>query len=94
MMGKKALDAAKILIEETGLQGRLTPEEFLKEREAKLDELFPQAELLPGKLPNLKLPSTVLVRPCIHFPCAPFLALRSPKHFVWSKRRQFPKLLK
>jgi hypothetical protein len=48
MMGKKALDAAKILIEETGLQGQLTPEEFLREREASLDRLFPQAELLPG----------------------------------------------
>ena len=94
MMGKKALDAAKILIEETGLQGHLTPEEFLKEREAKLDELFPQAELLPGKLPTLKLPSTVLARPCTHFPCAPFLALRSPKLFVWSKTRHFPKFLK
>lgn len=88
MMGKKALDAAKILIEETGLLGRLTPEEFLKEREAKLDELFPQAELLPGKLPTLKLPSTVLVRPGIHSP----YALRSRKLFVWSKRRHFPKL--
>ncbi len=48
MMGKKALDAAMILIEETGLQGQLTPEEFLREREASLDRLFPQAELLPG----------------------------------------------
>ncbi|KAK9830894.1 hypothetical protein WJX81_002312 [Elliptochloris bilobata] len=48
MMGKKALDAAKVLIEETGLQSRLTPEEFLQEREAKLDLLFPTAELMPG----------------------------------------------
>ena len=48
MMGKKALDAARILVEDTGLQGRLTPEDFLREREAKLDLLFPTAELLPG----------------------------------------------
>ena len=48
MMGKKALDAARILVEDSGLQGRLTPEEFLREREAKLDLLFPTAELMPG----------------------------------------------
>ena len=48
MMGKKALDAARILVEDTGLQGRLTPEEFLREREEKLDLLFPSAELMPG----------------------------------------------
>lgn len=48
MMGKKALDAARILVKDTGLQGRLTPEEFLREREAKLDLLFPMAELMPG----------------------------------------------
>ena len=48
MMGKKALDAARILVEDAGLQGRLTPEEFLREREAKLDLLFPTAELMPG----------------------------------------------
>jgi pseudouridine-5'-monophosphatase len=48
MMGKKALDAAKILIEDTGLQGQLTPEQFLTDREEILDRLFPTSQLLPG----------------------------------------------
>lgn len=48
MIGKPALDAAKIFIDETGLQGELTPEGFLEEREGMLAELFPDANLLPG----------------------------------------------
>lgn len=48
MMGKKALDAARVLVAETGLEGRLDPEDFLRRREAVLDELFPDAPLMPG----------------------------------------------
>lgn len=48
MMGKKALDAARVCVEELGLQDQLTPEEFLEKREAVLDELFPTAAAMPG----------------------------------------------
>jgi hypothetical protein len=48
MMGKRATEAAQVLIDELGLEGQLSPEQFLKEREELLDKMFPQAELLPG----------------------------------------------
>ncbi|CAI6009508.1 unnamed protein product [Closterium sp. NIES-65] len=47
MMGKKAAEAAKVVIEELGLQGEISAEEFLKEREALLREEFPHCKLLP-----------------------------------------------
>ena len=48
MMGKKALEAAQVLINETDLHGQLTAEQFLKQREEILDKLFPTSELMPG----------------------------------------------
>ncbi|CAI7767611.1 unnamed protein product [Closterium sp. NIES-54] len=48
MMGKKAAEAAKVVIEELGLQGEMSAEEFLKERENLLREEFPHCKLLPG----------------------------------------------
>lgn len=48
MMGRKALDAAQILIDDLDLAGKLTAEDFVKEREQLLDELFAKAALLPG----------------------------------------------
>jgi pseudouridine-5'-monophosphatase len=33
MMGRKALEAAQILVDELGLVGQITPEQFRKERE-------------------------------------------------------------
>ena len=48
MMGKKALEAAQTLVDELGLHGQITPEQFLAEREEALDSLFPTAQLLPG----------------------------------------------
>ena len=48
MMGRKALHAAEILIEDLGLQGQLTAEAFIEEREALLHELFPSSQLMPG----------------------------------------------
>mmetsp|Transcript_20908 Transcript_20908/g.57978 ORF Transcript_20908/g.57978 Transcript_20908/m.57978 type:complete len:231 (+) Transcript_20908:96-788(+) len=48
MMGKKALDAAKILVDELDLSESLTPEEFVAMREQRLDEMFPTSQLLPG----------------------------------------------
>jgi beta-phosphoglucomutase-like phosphatase (HAD superfamily) len=48
MIGKAAIEAARIFVDETGLEGQLTAEEFLEEREEMLAELFPDANLLPG----------------------------------------------
>lgn len=48
MMGRKALDSAKIMIEHYKLEGQLDPEEFIREREAILDQLFPDCDLMPG----------------------------------------------
>ncbi|CAI5502332.1 unnamed protein product [Closterium sp. Naga37s-1] len=50
MMGKKAAEAAKVVIEELGLQGEMSAEEFLKERENLLREEFPHCKLLPEEL--------------------------------------------
>lgn len=48
MMGQKALPAAAIFVDDLNLRGKLTPEEFLVQREEILDALFAQAALLPG----------------------------------------------
>ncbi|XP_010259927.1 PREDICTED: (DL)-glycerol-3-phosphatase 2 [Nelumbo nucifera] len=48
MMGKKALEAAHVFVEETGISGSLSAEKFLEEREETLQKLFPTAELMPG----------------------------------------------
>lgn len=48
MMGKRAVEAAEILIAATGLEGKITPQEFVERREEILDELFPTSKLMPG----------------------------------------------
>ncbi|KAL7097436.1 hypothetical protein ACP275_10G144700 [Erythranthe tilingii] len=48
MMGMKAIEAARLFVEETGLNGLLSPEEFLVEREDMLRTMFPGCELMPG----------------------------------------------
>jgi hypothetical protein len=48
MMGKKAIEAARVFVEETGISDSLTAEDFLVEREAMLKTLFPNSELMPG----------------------------------------------
>ncbi|KAM0829268.1 hypothetical protein ACQ4PT_066982 [Festuca glaucescens] len=50
MMGKKATESARIFVDECGLTGLLTPEQFLEERESMLQELFPSCVILPGVL--------------------------------------------
>ncbi len=40
----------QVFVEDTGLTGQLTPEQFLSEREAALDEMFPQSTLMPGAI--------------------------------------------
>lgn len=49
MMGKKSMESARILVEECQLQGILSPEDFLKQREEMLHALFPSTKLMPGK---------------------------------------------
>jgi pseudouridine-5'-monophosphatase len=46
MIGKAARDSARVLVETLGLP--ITPEEYLREREAMLASLFPLAEAMPG----------------------------------------------
>lgn len=48
MMGKKALEACQLLIDELDLSKETTAEEFLAEREKGLDLHFAKAELMPG----------------------------------------------
>ncbi|CAL5385339.1 unnamed protein product [Camellia sinensis] len=48
MMGKKAIEAAHVFVEETGISDSLTAEDFLTEREDMLRSLFPTSELMPG----------------------------------------------
>ena len=47
-MGKKAMEAAQLLVDSLELQGQLTPQDFLAQREAALDAMFPSSELMPG----------------------------------------------
>lgn len=39
---------SQVLIDELGLHGQLTPQEFLQQREEILDRLFPNSQLMPG----------------------------------------------
>lgn len=48
MMGKKAIEAARVFVEESGISDSLSAEEFLLEREDMLKTLFPTSELMPG----------------------------------------------
>src|SRR5262245_23836130 len=48
MMGRRALDSARTLIQALDLP--ISPAEYLEARKAMLDELFPRAEPLPGAL--------------------------------------------
>ena len=47
------LPAAQVFVENTGLAGQMTPEEFVAEREAALDKLFPYSALMPGAMQTL-----------------------------------------
>ena len=48
MMGKKAIEAGRVFVEETGISDSLSAEDFIVEREAMLKSLFPTSELMPG----------------------------------------------
>ncbi|KAI4377679.1 hypothetical protein MLD38_015266 [Melastoma candidum] len=43
MMGKKAIDSARIFVEESGISDSLSPEEFLIQREDRLMTMFPNS---------------------------------------------------
>lgn len=49
MMGRKAIEAARIFVEESGISDSLSAEDFLVERESMLQDLFPTSELMPGR---------------------------------------------
>jgi len=46
MMGKRAADSARILVD--ALQLPITPEDYLRERDSMLASLFPKSQALPG----------------------------------------------
>lgn len=48
MMGRKAIEAARVFVEETGISDSLSAEDFLLEREEMLRKLFPTSDLMPG----------------------------------------------
>ncbi|KAM3287786.1 (DL)-glycerol-3-phosphatase 2 isoform X1 [Capsicum chacoense] len=48
MMGKKAIEAARVFVEETGISDSLSAEDFLVEREDMLQKMFPTSDLMPG----------------------------------------------
>ncbi|XP_057421206.1 (DL)-glycerol-3-phosphatase 2 [Lotus japonicus] len=54
MMGNKAIEAARVFVEETGISDSLSAEQFLVEREDTLLKLFPTSDLMPGASRLLK----------------------------------------
>ena len=48
MMGRKDVDAAQAMIDHYGLEGKMDPHKFIKDRRHILEELFPTCQLLPG----------------------------------------------
>ncbi|XP_021752805.1 (DL)-glycerol-3-phosphatase 2-like [Chenopodium quinoa] len=48
MMGMKAIEAARVFVEATGISDSLSAEDFLVERESMLQSMFPSSELMPG----------------------------------------------
>ena len=50
MMGRKAIEAARVFVEETGISNSLTAEDFITEREDMLRSMFPTSDLMPGTI--------------------------------------------
>lgn len=50
MIGKKAIEAVRVFVEETGISDSLTAEDFLVEREEMLQKMFPTSDLMPGTI--------------------------------------------
>ena len=49
MMGRKDLDAAEVMVKHYGLEGKLDPADFVKNRSSILQELFPKCQMMPGQ---------------------------------------------
>lgn len=56
-MGMKAIPASNLVVETLGLQGQLSPEQFLKDRELILHKTFATAILMPGTHTSCMLPA-------------------------------------
>jgi hypothetical protein len=54
MMGKKALEAGKIFVQETGLDGILSPKDFIERQGTMLHDMFPESDLMPGIFSSLR----------------------------------------
>jgi pseudouridine-5'-monophosphatase len=48
MMGRKDLEAAEVMIEHYGLEGKLDAKDFVQDRSTILERLFPDCNLMPG----------------------------------------------
>ena len=59
MMGRKDLEAAEVMVKHYGLEGRLDPADFVKDRSRILRELFPNCQMMPGQL-KFKILATLL----------------------------------
>lgn len=82
MMGKKAIEAARVFVEETGISDSLTAEDFLIEREAMLQDMFPTSELMPGityRNDHLYVPIFTIV---FHLSTSLAFLLRSSMQFI------------
>lgn len=55
MMGRKAIEAATLFVEECGISDSLSPEAFIVERESMLQDLFPTSDLMPGYNNTMRL---------------------------------------
>lgn len=58
MMGKTTAESTRILFEEFGIAGLLTPEQFLEERETMLKMLLPTCVAMPGQQDKVSASAT------------------------------------
>jgi len=72
MMGKKAIEAARVFVEETGISDSLTAEDFLVEREEMLQKMLPTSDLMPG---TILISTRDIIFLFIHFLSFSFLTL-------------------
>lgn len=54
MMGKKTLEAGKIFVQETGLDGILSPKDFIEWQGTMLHDMNPDSDLMPGIFSSLR----------------------------------------
>lgn len=61
-MGMKAGPASQVVVETLGLEGQMTGQQFLTEREVILHKTFSSAALMPGKSPRPTTSSFCMVK--------------------------------